>query len=200
MTAAAGFNGEPPADRLAPESDPWFEAEPRDFPQVVRAESDRIWRLLRRLGVAASDADDATQQVFLVLARRWHELDRQRVRRFLYGTALRIAANARRSLRRRRELLDDAALDGPSRDATQDDTAETRRARALLDELLAELPDELRRVFVLAEIEELTTLAISELEAIPHGTASSRLRRARALFREKLERERHRNPFAREAP
>src|SRR5688500_19705074 len=31
---------------------------------------DQIWRLLRRIGVPASVADDATQQVFLFLAER----------------------------------------------------------------------------------------------------------------------------------
>ncbi len=110
----------------------------------------------------------------------------------------RMAANVRRGLRRRREVLDDAVLDTPSIDAPQPDRLELQRARDLLDELLERLPDELRRVFVLAEIEELTTLAIAAMEDLPQGTAASRLRRARASFAALLASERHRNPFSEE--
>jgi RNA polymerase sigma-70 factor (ECF subfamily) len=70
----------------------------------------------------------------------------------------------------------------------------------LLDELLGELPAELRRVLVLAEIEQLTAKQIGELEGVPPGTAASRLRRARAAFYALLEREQARNPFAEPAP
>jgi RNA polymerase sigma-70 factor (ECF subfamily) len=200
MTAMPGLEADPamPASVAASEAadDPWLDAPFEDFAETVRSEFERVWRLLRRLGVPAPDADDATQQVFLVLSRKWREIDRRRVRRFLYATSLRIAANVRRGLRRRREVLDDTWLDTPSSDAPQPERLELERARHLLDELLERLPDELRRVFVLAEIEELTTLAIAGLEDIPHGTAASRLRRARAAFGALLERERHRNPFS----
>ena len=65
----------------------------------------------------------------------------------------------------------------------------------MLDELLEQLPDELRRVLVLAEIEECTVPEIAELEGIAVGTAASRLRRARGLFREIAARVQHRNPL-----
>ena len=44
------------------------------------------------------------------------------------------------------------------------------------------MDDELRRVLVLFEIEELTSQQIAELLEIPLGTAKSRLRRARGEF------------------
>jgi RNA polymerase sigma-70 factor (ECF subfamily) len=72
------------------------------------------------------------------------------------------------------------------------------RAWALLDELLAELPEELARVLALAEIEQVEVPEIAALEKIPVGTAASRLRRARALFRELLAGVQHRNPFGSE--
>src|SRR5205814_7837271 len=37
---------------------------------IVRAHHDFIWRLLRRLGLPQASADDATQQVFCIAARR----------------------------------------------------------------------------------------------------------------------------------
>jgi RNA polymerase sigma-70 factor (ECF subfamily) len=173
---------------------------PWNFAALVHSELTWVWRLLRRIGLSSADADDAAQQVFLVVARRGAEVSGARIRPFLYGTALRVAANARRSLRRRREVANESAVDAAPHDVELDEVVEQRRARALLDELLGELPAELRRVLVLAEIEQLTTKQIGELEGVPQGTAASRLRRARAAFHALLEREQARNPFVGRTP
>jgi RNA polymerase sigma-70 factor (ECF subfamily) len=169
----------------------------RNFSALVRAEFEWVWRLLRRVGLSPADAGDATQQVFLVAARRSAEVQGSRARPFLYGTAIRIAANARRTLRRRREVQSDVVSRVASDQPLGDELLEQRRARELLDELLGKLPAELRRVLVLAEIEQLTAQQIAELEAVPAGTVASRLRRARAAFHGLLEQEQHRNPFDR---
>jgi RNA polymerase sigma-70 factor (ECF subfamily) len=166
------------------------------FSDLVRAELEWVWRLLRRVGLSSADADDATQQVFIVASRRAEEVLAGRARPFLYGTAIRVAANVRRSLRRRREVPSELLPTSGASELCLDELLEQRRARALLDELLARMPAELRRVLVLAEIEQYTAQQIAELEALPTGTVASRLRRARASFYELLEREQHRNPFA----
>ena len=44
------------------------------------------------------------------------------------------------------------------------------------------MPDDLRVVFVLYELEEMSTPEIAALLEIPPGTAASRLRRAREAF------------------
>ena len=154
----------------------------------MRAEFRWVWRLLRRIGLSSEDADDATQQVFLVAARRREEVRGRLARPFLYGTAVRVAANARRTLARRRDVPSEAITGASAHEPPTDQQVEQWRARALLDELLGKLPAELRHVLVLAEIEQLTTREIAELEGIPGGTAASRLRRARALFHGLLER------------
>jgi RNA polymerase sigma-70 factor (ECF subfamily) len=177
-------------------STPSAHAPPRDFQSLVRREIGFVWRVLRRLGLPKPDADDATQQVFLVASRKFAELEPGKERSFLYGTAVRIAANLRRGLQRRRETpADSELLDAVADARLPDELVEQRRARALLDELLEALPDELGRILVLAEIEELTVAAIAELEGIPAGTAASRLRRAREAFRKLLEQQRRHNPF-----
>ena len=43
---------------------------------LVRSQFGFVWRTLRRFGVAEGDADDAAQQVFLVLARKLIQLVR----------------------------------------------------------------------------------------------------------------------------
>lgn len=156
---------------------------------------DFIWRLLRRQGLSAPDADDAAQQVFMIAAQKLDAIAEASARSFLYGTALRVAANARRGASRRREIVEETLDAREGGAAAPDERAELVRAWALLDELMAELPTELARVLALAEIEQVEVAEIAELEGIPVGTAASRLRRARASFRELLAGVQHRNPF-----
>src|SRR3954471_15155687 len=118
-----------------------------------------VWRFVRRLGVPEPLADDATQQVFCVLAQRLSELEIGMEKSFLTGTALRVAANYRRSARRRREIADVQPLeravdasDNPER------IAEHRSELALLDRALDQLPADLRTAFVLFEVEDLSML------------------------------------------
>lgn len=154
--------------------------------RLVGLHFDFVWQLLRRLGLSPSDADDAAQQVFMILARRLDDLEPGRERAFLYGTTRRVLSNLRRAVKRRSET-DDVILGEASSEASPpDELLAAARDRAFLDELLAALPDELRRVFVLAELEELAVPEIATLEGIPVGTAASRLRRARAVFRDVL--------------
>jgi RNA polymerase sigma-70 factor, ECF subfamily len=150
---------------------------------LVDAHYDFVWRALRRLGVPEGDVDDAVQKVFLVLSRRLPEVRPGAERSFLYQSAYRVAADGRRTLRRRREVFgtdhDEAEDDAPGPDVLLD----LRRARARLDELLDALPLELRAVFTLFELDQLTLTEIAELLGVPRGTAASRLRRARAEVR-----------------
>lgn len=168
---------------------------PSDGTQLILAHFDFIWRLLRRLGLAPVDADDVAQQVFMTATRKLTQIVPGRERTYLYGIALRALANFKRKARHHREqlgtelsgLLDSAPL--------PDEAAELRAARDLADELLAKLPPELRRVLVLASIEQLELSEIAELEEIPQGTAASRLRRARERFKAELSEVRQRMPF-----
>jgi RNA polymerase sigma-70 factor (ECF subfamily) len=141
-----------------------------------------VWRLLRRLGVPESDAEDAAQQVFVVATARLADIPDERERPFLYATALRVAATANRTRLRRQRWISLEDEDAAAPGASIDEQIERREALAFLDEVLASLDDELRQVFVLSDIEELTASDVSELLAVPVGTVASRLRRARRQF------------------
>lgn len=171
----------------------------RELKSIVQEHIDFVWRVLRRLGLSPSDAEDATQQVFMVAARKKIEGPPALERSFLYGTAIRIASNVRRARRRHREGDQQPISENlESADPGPDRLAELGQARALLDELLAKLPEELAKVLILVEIEQLTLPEVARLEGLPIGTASSRLRRARFQFRKLLHGVEHRNPFASE--
>ena len=141
------------------------------------------WRLLRRLGLPADLADDAVQRVFLVASARLSDIKPGRERAFLFNTALRIASSEKRSFARRREVRSGEAM-AKAHDAapSADEQLDRHRAREVLEELLQQLDLRLRAVFVLYELEEMSTAEIAATLEIPAGTVSSRLRRAREEF------------------
>jgi RNA polymerase sigma-70 factor (ECF subfamily) len=142
-----------------------------------------IWRLLRRFGVKSPELDDAAQEVFWIAARRLADIRSGSESAFLYGIALRVASNVHRRSRQLPPLAElDELADLPDLEPSPEERLSHRRERALLDSVLDRMPLELRSVFVLFELEGLEVKQIAELEAIPVGTASSRLRRAREEF------------------
>lgn len=158
------------------------------FRALVSSHFDFVWRSLRRLGVARADADDAAQEVFLVLARRLEDLESSRERAFLFATSLRVASTRRRSARRKPEQALDEFDELPETGLSPEELSELSRARVLLDEILDGMSLELRSVFVLAELEELSAPEIAGLLEIPVGTVSSRLRTARESFQSAVKR------------
>jgi RNA polymerase sigma-70 factor (ECF subfamily) len=181
--AVAGGPSATPAIGCAPKT-----LDASDLGALVQANADFVWRSLRRLGVPDAWADDATQQVFVVAQQKITNIQAGRERAFLFSVSMNVAAHVRRAAARRREVFgDDATLladPAPSQDAALDRC----RARALLDQVLDEMPEELRSVFVLAELEELTLSEIARMLEIPQGTATSRLRRAREEFHKQAQR------------
>jgi RNA polymerase sigma-70 factor (ECF subfamily) len=142
-----------------------------------------VWRSLRRVGLTAADADDAAQEVFLIAARRVDDIALEAERSFLFTTALRVASTRRRSLRRRREDARASFDDETTTDLDPEQISSLRQARVLLDGILEQMDADARVVFVLFEMERLSGPAIAELLQIPVGTVSTRLRRAREIFR-----------------
>ena len=76
-------------------------AEPLDLTEAFRAHGRRVFRILRRLGVAEASLDDAVQEVFLVAHRRWSSYDPDAsMRSWLFGIARRVASHHHRSRQR----------------------------------------------------------------------------------------------------
>ena len=178
LDAAGGKAGTEPASALE------ITADTARLRRIVTEDYGFLWRSLRRLGVPEADADDGAQRVLGVLARRMQDVAPGAERAFLFQTALRVASEMRRSQRRSRLTLADEELEEPVDDAPGPDVVlEQREARRLLGLALDAIDIELAAVFILFELEELTTAEIARLLEIPAGTVSTRLRRAREEFK-----------------
>jgi len=152
--------------------------------EVFDQHADFVWRVLARAGVRDADLQDATQEVFLVVANKLEEFDESsKMTTWLFAIAQRVAANHRRKVQRKREDLVDAP---PEPSEGTGSTPEIRLARAearqRLSRVLEALPGDQRIVFELFELEEMTCPAIAEALGIPLGTTYTRLRAARASF------------------
>jgi RNA polymerase sigma-70 factor (ECF subfamily) len=139
---------------------------------VVRDHIDFVWRVLRRQGLTPADADDGTQRVFLVFRDKARRVAPGTEKGFLFHTAVFVAKELRRGMRRVEEPTDGNLSPQPS-------PSHRVEAADFLDKAMADLDDAERAAFVLFEVEGLTMDEIAQMLDCPPGTVASRLRRAR---------------------
>lgn len=157
-----------------------LDASPPPFAELFREHAPHAGRALRGLGVAAADLPDALQETFLVVHRKLPGFRGEAsLRTWIYGICIRVAAAHRRRPHARREVADDAALDGAATARSPHEEAEDRQALARLDAALDELDDDKRAAFVLYEMEEMTLAEVAIAVSAPVATVYSRLQAAR---------------------
>jgi RNA polymerase sigma-70 factor (ECF subfamily) len=154
----------------------------RSFEALYGEHFDFVWRNLRRMGVHPSLVEDAAQDTFVVVHRRLGDLHPDASpKAFLFGIALRVAHDYRRTARRRGALsLDTETAPSPTRGPF--DGAARREGRERLEAFLDSLDGDKRAVFVMAELEEMTAPEISEALGVNLNTVYSRLRAGRERF------------------
>lgn len=154
------------------------------FRAMFETHFDRVCVALRRFCVPTREIDDAAQQVFVVAWNKLTHIPPGSERAFLLGTAWNVASHSKRTESRRREVWDDDDHTQQMIDprSPSDELVEEKQTRALLDKVLSELPEELRVVLVLHELEELSRDEIALALGWRPGTVASRLERARSEF------------------
>ena len=168
---------------------PQADASPARLRRILDQHYDFVWRTVRFLGVAEAHADDAAQQVSCILARKLASVAPGAELSFLFSTATRVASEARRAAKRRPATAEGDAIDALEAPLpSPEELADQHRARRTLDQILDTLPEDLRVVFVLYEVNEMTLPEIAALTGLTLGTATSRLRRAREAFQAALRR------------
>jgi len=163
-----------------------------DFDSVYEAQLDFVWRTVRRMGVRPADTDDVVQEVFFVVHRRLAEFEgRAQLKTWVFKILLHVVRHYWRTHQRK---PGDRAGEDPreihtleaDRDNGPAATLERVEALRILDRLLAELDEDKREVFVLAEVEQMTAAEIAEIIEANVNTVSSRLRAARQEFEKAL--------------
>lgn len=176
------------------------EVERPSFDAIYAEHADFLYAVLRRLGLDAAGAEDALQDVFVVVHRKLDGFEgRGTLRSWLYSIAVRVAREhrRRRGLRRRvfelfgwrREVERHADADRPDPHAALEAADALRR----LDAILRTLPDERREIFVLVEVAGFSVPEAAECLEVKTNTAYSRLRLAREDVRAALRREQARD-------
>lgn len=158
-------------------------APPRTFEALYDAHFDFVFRCLRRLGVAAANAEDACQEVFIVLHRRMRDLRPDAsARAFLFGMATRVASEQRRKQARTATIELSEEVPASQRGNDPFIAALQGEAAQLLERFLATLDADQRAVFMLVELEDFAVPEVCEALGAKLNTVYSRLRLARARF------------------
>ncbi len=142
-----------------------------------------VWRGLRRMGVPEAALDDAAQDVFLVVHRRWEDFAHQSSRKtWLYGIVMRVASDHTRRNRRDRSRYSPIEVELASSAAPPDRLYQQREAGRMLHRALELLADPDRQILVLVDLEEQSVVDAADVLGIKLNTAYTRLRRARKAF------------------
>jgi RNA polymerase sigma-70 factor (ECF subfamily) len=133
-----------------------------------------------RLTGCSSDAEDVLQDVFVALPEALHTFRGDgSMEGWLRRVAARLALTRMRTRRRRGEVALPAPGQAEHPTALPGDAA----ARVALDQAIAALPESLRTVFVLREVEGCSHDEIAALLDIAPGASQVRLHRAKAALR-----------------
>jgi len=171
--------------------------DPAEFARLVDAYSGLVYRLALKILQNPQDAEDVLQETFIKAYKALSQFDgRSRLSTWLY----RIATNeALMALRKKRP--DTISVDAPQDDdeaayatpmqivdwcCLPESELMSDEARHHLDESINALPPSLKTVFVLREVEDLSTRETAEVLNISEPAVKTRLHRARLALRESL--------------
>jgi RNA polymerase sigma-70 factor (ECF subfamily) len=159
----------------------------------------QVYGVARRIVLHHEDAEEISQQTFLSVIEHLGEFrEEAQFRTWL----LRVATNHALALLRKRAVragpsiddqdTDDEGIPHPAYIAvwreTPEEIAVRRETRQYIDEALAGLKEKYRVVFVLRDIEEMSTRETAETLGISVEAVKVRLLRARLMLRERLTR------------
>ncbi len=157
-------------------------AAPPDVGQLVSDYHQALYRYAFRLAGSAADAEDLTQQVFLIAQQKLDQLrDANCVRAWLF-TVLR---NCYLKTRRQRVPLPAAAVELDINlvpDAVTANDIDSERLQAAINSL----DDDFKVTLLLFYFEHRSYREIAEVLEIPIGTVMSRLARAKSRLRQQL--------------
>src|SRR5712664_4659229 len=160
----------------------------REFEERLAECGPLAYRVARGVLRNTADAEDIAQEALLRAYRQFDRLrERSRFHAWLVRIAFRLALDRLRSGKRREQR--DTLWSQPERQprtATAEAIAASNEFQEHLEDALAELPEKLRLVLLLAAMEGHTIEEIASMLGISTGTVKSRIFYARRQLAEKL--------------
>jgi len=159
------------------------------FEVIMRRYNQRLYRAARAITRSDSEAEDVLQDTYV---RAFQHLRQYRGESAFGAWLTRIAVNeaiARLRASKKFEPFEDAegeVVHMSSQDRNPEQSAADSETRALLEQAVERLPDNYRVVYMLREVEELSTAETAEVLEASEENVKVRLHRARALLRKQL--------------
>lgn len=150
--------------------------------ELIEQHSALLYRYAYRLTGSSHEAEDLTQQTYLLVQQRGHQLrDEQAVRSWLLTILRNVFLKSQRHRGRIRSLdkIEEPTLVEEIWDSPID--------REQLQAALLELSEEYRSPIVLFYFEEFSYQQIADHMGIPIGTVMSRLSRAKSFLKKRLQ-------------
>jgi RNA polymerase sigma-70 factor (ECF subfamily) len=158
---------------------------------LVREHSRLVYRISYAVLRRHHDAEDATQETFVRVLHYSSKLaEVQDPKTWLARIAWRVAVDRSKQLGRKREIpLEDPEkpiLEVASSETPADETLQGAQVGAVLERLIAALPDKLREPLILSTLEEMSPREVASTLGINEAGVRSRVFRARQILKKKL--------------
>jgi RNA polymerase sigma-70 factor (ECF subfamily) len=158
---------------------------------LVRQHSRLVYRIAYAALGSHHDAEDATQETFMrVLRYRSRLATVENHKTWLARIAWRVAVDRSKQRGRKREIpLEDPGkpvAEVVSANAAADQALHGYQVGALLERLIAALPEKLREPLILSAVEEMSPREAAATLGINEAAVRSRVFRARQILKEKL--------------
>ena len=152
--------------------------------QLVRDHYQSVYRYAYRLSGSAVDAEDLTQQAFLIAQQKLHQVrDVEKVDRWLFVVLRSCFLKSHRRQRPIAAAVIELNVDEiPARITDAENDMDQERLQAAIDDL----PDNFRLVVMMFYFEQLSYKEIAAALDVSIGTVMSRLSRAKGRIRQRL--------------
>lgn len=158
------------------------------FDQVYKETFKFVWNIIKNHGVHESAIDDLVQEVFIAVHRQLPTFEGKcAIKTWVYSIAYNYISNYRRTKKRKgmgRAINSDVMDPNDLIDTglNQFGIYKQAEAKKILNSLISQMDKEKAEVFVLHELEEMSSSEISEITKINENTVYSRIRSGRMQF------------------
>jgi RNA polymerase sigma-70 factor (ECF subfamily) len=174
----------------------------RAFNELVVTYEQRVFRLVFRMLGRRDEAEDMAQEVFVQVFKAIGTFrGDSKLSTWIYRIAVNLCKNRLKYLSRRhdgtQQELEPVAERAPLSEAKgvtfgdvarPDHMVEGFQVEIIVKRCIDELDADFREVLILADVEDLSYQEIAEITNLPDGTVKSRIHRARAMLKVKVER------------